>query len=54
MFKKYKDTDRLTLREQKELNKVASIFLALTTFYWIGVGTRLVLFWMEVDGKLSL
>lgn len=45
MFKKYNEKDKLTLREQKDLNTIATNFLIWTTVYWFGVILRLIIFW---------
>ena len=44
MFKKYKETDKLTLNQQKAVNKKAAELLVWSTVYWFGVILRLAIF----------
>jgi hypothetical protein len=47
MFKKYKETDKLTLGQQKELNEKAKDFLTWTVIYWLGVLVRLLILYSQ-------
>ena len=47
MCRKYKETDKLTLVQQKELNKRAADFLTWTVIYWLGVLVRLLMLYSQ-------
>jgi hypothetical protein len=47
MFRKYKETDKLSIGQQKELNKKAADFLTWTVIYWLGVLVRLLMFYSQ-------
>lgn len=44
MFRRFDEKGKLTLREQKDLNYKAVIFLIWTIVYWFGVLIRLLIF----------